>query len=184
MFSDIIIVAIIGGAIQLIIWAGSKLLDYRRNNKQDKKIESETKNIDAETNESLRLAIADLTEKYLDVNNKHLKTYEELSRLSLDVDSYKSEITLLKAQMINVREENIKLKSDIIQLQKENYSLKEESGNQKKLIEKERGESEKLREGINILMTQLKEKQVSPVWKPRTGPLPPLPANTPDSKEK
>lgn len=151
-----LVIVIVTGVFQLTIWLLQKITDKKKTKNENLKTESETKNVDADTISKLSNSIDDLTKNYMELNDKFIETTIELRRVAFESDLSKTELVSLKSQMEVMKNENIELVKKNIFFERSLAVLQNENAEQK--------------EGIRILIEQIKSVPLSPIWEP--------PANT------
>lgn len=180
--SDLVTVAVIAGTFQIIAWFVQKLFDRRKTVSESDKSKSESRKIDNDVlgdivkrSEETSLKLISLNEEHTALHDDFMKISKELMRVSFDLESNKTEVELLKSQIMTIQEENIALRKKnlfletaVLELKKENMELRKQSDFQRMMIENEKNEGEKLREGIDKLIEQLRSVPLSPIWTPPT----------------
>ena len=93
-----------------------------------------------------------------------LKNYKELS------ESYVAQNITLR-QLTEKTDKNeqkiVNMEKKIQTISEENVALKNESAEQRKMIEFEKNQSQILRDGIHILIAQIKAVPLTPKWEPK-----------------
>lgn len=147
-----LLVVFVTGIFQLVIWLLQKSSDKRKNNTENSKTISETKNVDADTIQRLSNSIDDLTKNYMELNDKLIETTIELRRVAFESDISKTELINVKSQLESMKIENTELIKKNIFFESSLAEMQNENAEQK--------------EGIRMLIEQIQGVPLPPVWTP------------------
>ena len=174
---NVIIVAIITVMSQLIIFAGQKLYDKKKEKQTIKTLEteadknvSEKRKLDGEVLDKLNASVEELTTQYLTTNQRYVDSLTAMEvfkhETNKELDHLRNELDILKTENVVLKKSNEGLENSVWKLQQENIDLKLESLELRKKIESAQVENRKLIHGISILIAQLREIPVEPKWLP------------------
>lgn len=153
-------------SLNLVIW-----LIQRQVNKKSITIERRKEMLAADkaNTENIQTITAQyeiLSESYIDTRRKLTELTIQANENCFTLKEHESE--LLKVAKVNrlLSKRNIEIEKEITFLKEENVLLKAQLDEQKEMLMTEKKSNRELKDGVDILINQIKRMSVSPQWTP------------------